>query len=1756
MTNNELIGRVAAAYFSTRLKDADPSSTARYLLDSLSAEQTVAIAKAILNSSTLEPLIDIKLPEQWLAGHGLPSGCLTTERATYYRNAPCDKPALLLATPGDDERQSLADLTIIDSNELRSHVDLWVEVAANGLPLTDQHGRWWLAALSALQDVTQVSLDRFALYVLHTRNEIDDGRVFLDALGEALPTLRWPRNPAMFRSLTEKTASHVSKWKALFQHIQKKQACYLKKYTPSNQLLSADELWESFEKVKDVIPQAYHDTIRAFIGAPSKWNEEAEALARIEWETIKPLFDGLKPERFNLGRATLRFYDEKGEELLSRDDQDYLRTLAEKRDKATESIDDDVNFYRSHRGELKDDPSLKSKWDKFIFGSPIEEGDFLVGLAMCMESLFDQEIPEGAKRELHISADKRSKSDLKKLNVDAGRYFALRYRGVRDLIGRSTFEVGSLFDYDTVQEGWAQDRKYKPNQSVARAALEIKFYVALVIDDGAIENHRQLIWRYEPNSIGSELYGDLVNRLAEHPFMLGQVNRETVGPKGTSQPLDLRDVRSLAAAFAQDRGSLIPVYRKDQDLGVIWKRGLEEAVSRDSVSALTAERLNTLFGEFVQAYHAALQKLLKVGVAAAEIRTQYDAYGQLIEAVSLEAKGDRNRELLLKPLLALGVVPVNGGAPAAIVAPWNPLRLQTMACKASRMAGLIRHLLKAPNVLFGDASIYFKEVRDELEHPYFPEIVLGWRERKPELLSLTDTFMDYSLHELPLADEFLGSDTNENPTQSANQIVDMIQRYLALFPHEQANLSAVLYNCDAANLPQAVVNKINELHEDENDMRCEVILRHRDRTKLHRLYESILEGADADTDNFVSSEASRDFMARLRIGIMADEAPVPDPKDGPRTDLVFLHDVISRHARIEWYREDATPVPVDEIVPSRWSRRRPSPRDEEKSIVYLCSPAQTKEGWAYVTAITSYFKADWDADTLRRYLPARQLDFHDPETASIFKETHNLANWVVNFDELLDRRQLVNQGVKVIRYKQAVTQGRNLLVSSTASLGLLQSMLHNRIKDLIPDMPEDAVRALAQRFIDDANLISGDIVLRAAKRGRNASELMGVVLSHYLIKWELGLDAKIGYYFLDDYSEWLGQREEQMADLLILCPEILSSGERRLSLLVTEAKYIQESSLAEKGKESQKQLRDTVRRIREALFGDPERLDRDLWLARLSDLLLSGIPYAMGEPLDLMGFRRAVREGNCPIYLRGYSHVFVSGPSDGSECSDFVEVSELVGSYQEMYSRAKTRALVTAYANNGAPDAVRASVADITVLRQRDFHRISARVNVKPVTPLATAHTSPTPGAPTSTPIPATTSTAPAVKHSAAPVAPPTPRSTAVTEAKAPATTSGDVWPYRGVAAILEGRGAAKAVTEAEEEWLKTTVGRMRAALQQFQLSSKVVVEPKLTPNAAIIRFQGASNMTVELILKRRSEFLTTHGLNVISARGEPGAVAVYVARPSRQILYTLDVWKNWAPDPTRGNHQLLVAVKEDDSQPLFVSPTDNAPHTLIAGATGSGKSVLMQNIILSIACTNTPVQAQIVLIDPKLGVDYFAFDGLPHLGVGIIEDQAAAIHRLGELVTEMDRRYEVLRENRCANIFELNRKATPTERLPCLWIIHDEFAEWMMTDQYRDAVSNVVSRLGTKARAAGIFLVFAAQRPDSNVMPLQLRSNLNNRLILRVDSEGTSEIALGEKGAERLLGRGHIAAKLEGHTALVYGQVPLISSGEIMQIVDAIKQG
>ncbi|MBW1673136.1 MAG: DNA translocase FtsK [Deltaproteobacteria bacterium] len=1215
-------------------------------------------------------------------------------------------------------------------------------------------------------------------------------------------------------------------------------------------------------------------------------------------------------------------------------------------------------------------------------------------------------------------------------------------------------------------------------------------------------------------------------RLLQHPLVISEANRETISGKGSLQSLDLRDSKTLHACFSQDRGSLVAVYKSARNISGIWDDNFEEALKVESVTEEVARELKDLWGSFKSSYAQALSDFIEHGINSSTLTEQCEKYSALLDYICRNAKGDTNRNKLLKPLLQIGASQITGGNPTIIITPWHPLRLFALVNKAKQISVLLRSLLSKEGAYVEDSRLFFREIEKELEHPYYPEVVLGWDENEPHILSCTDSYLDYSLHEKPLATDDGTNDTNENPVETAKVVLDLIKRYLSLYPHERANLSTVLFNCDSSRLPQAIVSKVAELHEDEEDMRCEVILRHTDKEKLSNIYEKIVGSDGEDIDSYIASEATADFMARLRIGIMADQAPPPADEDGPPTDIVFLQDVIARHAKIEWYAEDAKFIDAAKLVPARWSRRKASAKDDMKSVVYLASPAQCKEGWSFITAITTFRKGDWNQDSEKRLLPARQLDFNDTKTASIFKEIHQLGSWVVNYDELLDKRQLLNQNVHVVRYKQTTTQGRNLLISSTASLGLLKSMLISRIKNLTLDLDNKQCRKLAEKFIKDANNISGDIVLRAAKRGRNASELIGVVLSKFMIKEELN-GSLLGWYFLDDYAEWLGQKEEQIADILALSPEKASDGKLKLSVIVSEAKYIDAQSLATKRKESQKQLRDTVNRINNAIFSSPTRLDKSLWLSRFSDLIMNGVQFPANSSVELSDWRHAIREGDCEVFVRGYSHVFVSSPTDCPECSECVQVAELKNGYQEIFSRAKLRELVLAYHNNEPAIEIRKKNADENIWAK-----------VKFVTPTKAKKSA------------KETNSEDKVKKLQA--------SNVHTDATTKAIVNNDKTKHFSETAISnthnDNREKGVVCDEEDMQWFANTKSTCKLALQNFQLRSKLIdSESRLTPNCALLKFEGSSQLTVDQVLKRQKEFLTSYGLDVTSVRPEAGFVSISIARPKRQILMLEDVLRAWKPESKNLPCELLIGIKEENNSILTLSPKRNAPHTLVAGSTGSGKSILLQNIILSIAVANKSDDVEVKIIDPKR-VSFNKFKSLPHVKGEIIKDMCDAADFLNSLLEEMKKRYTILEKHEVEDIYELKEKANVT--LPIIWVLHDEFALWMLDKGYRDTVEMVVNQLSVAARAAGIFLIFAAQRPDNNVFPMQLRANLGNRLVLKVDSPGTSEIALGEKnlGAEKLLGNGHIIAKLEGETDVIYAQVPFVGSARVDELIEKLK--
>ncbi|MES0100648.1 FtsK/SpoIIIE domain-containing protein [Mesorhizobium sp. M0019] len=1783
----DLIGAAGAASLAERLSVvSDGDGIARFMLDRLTGPQVAAIVRALLQDHATESRMRIVVPRSLVAGQDLPESVVTDERTVALRHAECDRPALLIANTDDDQGASLQDVTLIGAKQLSENPAFWVGPAAHGLGLPDEQLRAWEAALRGLTAAEDWTLHQVSHYVELTRTCIEDHSMAVPAaLGWALPALQLPRDSGYFLTLRTKDQDQPSRWKKLFEKLVSDRKPLLAKQRPSRQIIETDELRSLFDVVRDEVTAEAHPAVEAFIVAPPGWGPEVADLAEYEWEAdnILQLFSGLRLKKTKLPEETSQFFEYEKPDRLSEADRTYLQVLRERSLK--EPRDDDREFFESHLEDFASARALRAKWERFIYGRPIECTDFLEGLLRAIERLFGQTTNPGVRRELEIRTARKSRSQWLDLNADVGRAFALRYKGLNTLMGdRVTWETSHLFEYEALLEKASKLKKYRRNDSVSRQSLQIKFDIALTAGSGASAERTmvQLIWTSQPDAIGLELPDDL-DRLAKRPFVRTQVARLPVSRKGALQSVSLSDVATLQPAFGQDSGSLVPRANVGEDVGKAFPKLLKAAVDTGRISVAGGAAIVDAWRRFSESYGEAIVAWRNQGVGSPALLSQAEDYGALLRQLTLHAAGDISRRDLWEPVLALGCVEISGAAPSALIAPWHPLRLAATAVKMRSLAGLTAHLLTANEVNFGDSRLFFADLRSELTHPYYPEIAVGYAGSEPVLLAETTTVNDYSLMERPVRDPSEAA-TDVDPSEAARQIRTLIERYLDLQPHERSNLSIMLYNCDAAGLPLATINALGSV-QDQEEVHCNVLVRHRDRPKLSRVYSELLERSESDPDAVVVSETSRNFMSKLRIGVMLDGGVGSSSTEYRNVDVAFMHDVVSRQAKEAWFAiapGAAEPSLLDH-VPARWSYRRVTAEDELKATSYLACPRQPSVGWAYVDAVAGVVRRQSHPEG-EHYLPARQISFQDHGLKSMFDEVHGLAEWVATYDDLLDKRQLAAQGIKVIRYRRQRTHGRNMVVSSTSELRILHVLVRRRLTELNLGIADDRLSDLARRMIDEAAEISGDIVLRAAKRGVSAGELIGLVLSRALVAEELGGDATIAWFLLDDYAEWLGQREEGIADILALSVTGGPDGAAQLRAVVTEAKYVETAGAAEASRKSKQQLRHTVQRIDDALFGDPGRLDRDLWLSRLADLLLDGTT-ALGKSAALEQVRDGIRRGSVRIDLRGYSHVFISGPADANaQPGEQEALPEISNGLQELYTREGLRQLIKAYDARVPLKGVRSLLGELHPWDTADFRSPAPRVNwtspiskadngsglasQSPASRDQSGNTDRT-GSDATTVVSDDNTIAPLVGK---PTMPLEPSRSASDTTSAPEAASVEGAPIRvvpspevGFAALVRARAhQARADSVDEQAWLETTAQKLRTALLGYNLQAKIT-NTRLTPNAALIRFTGTDRLRVEDIEARQSALLTTHGLRLISVSPLPGEIVVGVARPQRQIVSLWDVWSRRATNRnTAGvNTSIVLGLRELDGEILYLNlggafggGQPHEPHTLVAGATGSGKSVLIQAIILDIAATNPSALAQIYLIDPKMGVDYAAVERLPHVQGGVVVEQDRAVAVMEALVAEMERRYELFRAHGARDIRSFNVKASAKDRLPMMFLIHDEFAEWMLTEDYKAAVTANVSRLGVKARAAGIHLVFAAQRPDANVMPMQLRDNLGNRLILKVASIGTSEIALGVKGAEQLLGLGHLAARLSGEPSVVFAQAPFLSDEDIELAVDAIATG
>ena len=341
--------------------------------------------------------------------------------------------------------------------------------------------------------------------------------------------------------------------------------------------------------------------------------------------------------------------------------------------------------------------------------------------------------------------------------------------------------------------------------------------------------------------------------------------------------------------------------------------------------------------------------------------------------------------------------------------------------------------------------------------------------------------------------------------------------------------------------------------------------------------------------------------------------------------------------------------------------------------------------------------------------------------------------------------------------------------------------------------------------------------------------------------------------------------------------------------------------------------------------------------------------------------------------------------------------------------------------------------------------------------------------------------------------------------------------------------------------------------LKQFKIEGDIK-RTYTGPLVTTFEFKPAPNVKVSKILNLQDDLAMALSAETIRIQAPiPGKDVVGIEIPNdefetiylREILESEIFKKSKSP--------LTVALGKDIVGKPFVTDLKKLPHLLIAGTTGSGKSVGINAMLLSLLYRNDPSNLKLILIDPKM-LEFSIYNDIPHLLTPVIIEPKKAIAALANLVKEMERRYKLMAHEKVKNIDNYNQKAKKEnlEKMPFIVVVIDELADLMMTAGKE--VEYSIARLAQMARAAGIHIIVATQRPSVDVVTGLIKANLPARLSYRVGQKIDSKVILDAMGAEALLGRGDALFTPPGITGLVRLHAPWNTEEEIEEIVEFLK--
>ena len=365
-------------------------------------------------------------------------------------------------------------------------------------------------------------------------------------------------------------------------------------------------------------------------------------------------------------------------------------------------------------------------------------------------------------------------------------------------------------------------------------------------------------------------------------------------------------------------------------------------------------------------------------------------------------------------------------------------------------------------------------------------------------------------------------------------------------------------------------------------------------------------------------------------------------------------------------------------------------------------------------------------------------------------------------------------------------------------------------------------------------------------------------------------------------------------------------------------------------------------------------------------------------------------------------------------------------------------------------------------------------------------------------------------------------------------------------------------VASYSEETLKNLSKLVEIKLDDYGIKASVVA---VHQGPVITRFElepeaGVKAGKITSLSKDLARALSVTNVRVVEVIPGKNVIGIEIPNENKQIVRLSEILKS--ADFEKYSSKLTIGLGKDISGAPVMTDLTKMPHLLLAGTTGSGKSIAINSMVLSLIYKSSPEHVRMIMIDPKM-LELGVYDGIPHLLTPVVTDMNLAANALMWSVKEMERRYKLLAKYSVRNIDGYNSKINADkfaedEPLPQIVIIVDEFADLFFVVGKR--IEELIARLAQKARAAGIHLILATQRPSVDVITGLIKANIPSRIAFQVSSKTDSRVILDQSGAENLLGNGDMLYLESGKMIPERIHGAFVSDKEVKDVVSYLKEG